>query len=101
MQDRSDRDCVSESSVSGRVGRWVGFFFYLRNMGTTVLLLTSVMLGHRFSTSHALPNTVSASALHTQYGTRVGQDKEEKNVRNKERGRGKGVESVKGTIVMS
>ena len=60
---------------------------YLRNMGTTVLLLTSVMLGHRFSTSHALPNTVSASALHTQYDTRVGQGKGEENVRNKERGR--------------
>jgi hypothetical protein len=34
-------------------------------MGTTVLLLTSVMLGHRFNTSQALPNTVSASALNT------------------------------------
>ena len=38
----------------------------LRNMGTTVLLLTSVMLGQRFKTSQALPNTVSASALNTQ-----------------------------------
>jgi hypothetical protein len=38
----------------------------LRNIGTTVLLLTSVMLGQRFRTSQALPNTVSASALHTQ-----------------------------------
>ena len=38
----------------------------LRNIGTTVLLLTSVMLGQRFRTSQALPNTVSASALNGQ-----------------------------------
>lgn len=38
----------------------------LRNIGTTVLLLTSVMLGQRLNTSQALPNTVSASALNTQ-----------------------------------
>ena len=47
-------------------------------MGTTVLLLCSVIFGQRFSTSQALPNTVSASALRER-------ERERKREREKER----------------